>query len=190
MGAEDPRGRAPAGIADFPIFGEVTLNDAVDLAGVRSHRGLPQVLDFPFQQVATGYASGAIGRAASAGASTTTTTSESPNGVDPMFATFLGNHDMGRGGSTDRHPGARSRAAPRCSGTSCSGGTSSTCSAARRVVQWGDEVGMIGSGGDRAAREDMFPTQVADWQTQRGSARRRSARGSSFDVTANPLERS
>ena len=25
---------------------------------------------------------------------------------------------------------------------------------------------MIGSGGDKAAREDMFPTQVSDWQTE------------------------
>ena len=34
------------------------------------------------------------------------------------------------------------------------------------VVYYGDEVGMIGSGGDKAAREDMFPTQVPDWQTE------------------------
>ena len=34
------------------------------------------------------------------------------------------------------------------------------------VVYYGDEVGMIGSGGDQAAREDMFPTKVADWKTE------------------------
>ena len=32
------------------------------------------------------------------------------------------------------------------------------------VVYYGDEVGMIGTGGDQAARQDMFPTQVPDWQ--------------------------
>ena len=50
-----------AGSSDFPIFGEVTLNDAVDLSVYVRDRGLPQVLDFPFQEVATGYASGAAG---------------------------------------------------------------------------------------------------------------------------------
>ena len=30
---------------------------------------------------------------------------------------------------------------------------------------------MIGSGGDQAARQDMFPTEVSDWQTERGSGR-------------------
>ena len=50
-----------AGIDDFPIFGEVTLNDAVDLSAFVRDRGLPQVLDFPFQQVASAYAAGASG---------------------------------------------------------------------------------------------------------------------------------
>ena len=52
-----------AGIQDFPIFGEVTLNDAVDLSAFVRDRGLPQVLDFPFQQVATGVRSGRVRRA-------------------------------------------------------------------------------------------------------------------------------
>src|ERR1019366_8107733 len=59
-----PKIRAAArsiGITDFPIFGEVTLDDAVDLADFVRARGLPQVLDFPFQQVATAYAAGASG---------------------------------------------------------------------------------------------------------------------------------
>jgi glycosidase len=48
-----------AGIHDFPIFGEITLNDAVDLSEFVRDRGVPQVLDFPFQQVASAYAAGA-----------------------------------------------------------------------------------------------------------------------------------
>ena len=34
------------------------------------------------------------------------------------------------------------------------------------TVYYGDEVGMMGRGGDQAARQDMFPTQVQDWQTE------------------------
>jgi hypothetical protein len=55
------------------------------------------------------------------------------------------------------------------------------------VVQWGDEVGMIGSGGDQAAREDMFPTQVKAWQTEQRVGGPSIGTGSSFAVT-NPLE--
>ena len=38
------------------------------------------------------------------------------------------------------------------------------------VVYYGDEVGIIGSGGDKEARQDLFPTQVAGWRT-RGARR-------------------
>ena len=56
------------------------------------------------------------------------------------------------------------------------------------VVQCGDEVGMIGSGGDQAAREDMFPTQVtrlADGGS--ASAARRSA-PAPRSTSRHPLE--
>ena len=57
------------------------------------------------------------------------------------------------------------------------------------VVQYGDEVGMIGSGGDQAARQDMFPTQVTRLADRsRASAAPPIGKGSSFDVTDNPLE--
>ena len=44
------------------------------------------------------------------------------------------------------------------------------------TVYYGDEVGMIGSGGDKAARQDMFPTQVPTGRRRSASGRRRSAR--------------
>jgi hypothetical protein len=46
---------------------------------------------------------------------------------------------------------------------------------------------MIGSGGDRAAREDMFPTLVSDWQTESRVGGPPIGTKSSFDAT-NPLE--
>ena len=55
------------------------------------------------------------------------------------------------------------------------------------VVMYGDEVGMIGSGGDKAAREDMFPTQVTEWQTESRVGSPPIGTGSSFDVTGNPI---
>jgi hypothetical protein len=52
---------------------------------------------------------------------------------------------------------------------------------------YGDEVGMIGSGGDKAARQDMFPTQVKAWQQEDRLGGPPIGTGSSFDVTGNPV---
>ena len=184
-----PKIRAAArsiGIDDFPIFGEVTLNDSVDLSDFVRTRGLPQVLDFPFQQVASAYAAGASGARGVAHRLEDDDYFRTANGIDPAFPTFLGNHDMGRAAQQilSQAPGLTPaqllqhvelgwdllyllRGAP--------------------VVQWGDEVGMIGSGGDKAAREDMFPTKVADWQTEPRVGGPPIGNGSSFDVHS-PLE--
>src|SRR2546423_2519471 len=47
---------------------------------------------------------------------------------------------------------------------------------------------MIGRGGDQQARQDMFPTKVAEWRTQERIGSPPIGTGSSFDVTANPIE--
>jgi hypothetical protein len=46
---------------------------------------------------------------------------------------------------------------------------------------------MVGSGGDKAAREDMFPTQVSDWRKETRVGGPPIGQGSSFTVT-NPLQ--
>ena len=55
------------------------------------------------------------------------------------------------------------------------------------VVLYGDEVGMIGSGGDKAAREDMFKTDVSEWRTEPRVGSPPIGTGSSFDVVAHPV---
>jgi glycosidase len=184
-----PRVRAAArsiGVKDFPVFGEVTLNDAVDLSEFVRDRGLPQVLDFPFQQVAVAYASGASGARGLGHRLDDDDYFRTANGVDPAFTTFLGNHDMGRGAQQvlQQSPGLSGdalvqrmrlaydvlyllRGAP--------------------TILYGDEAGMIGSGGDKAARQDMFPTQVSDWQTEKRVGSPPIGKGSSFDVATSPM---
>jgi glycosidase len=184
-----PKVRAAAasiGVKDFPIFGEVTLNDAVDLSAYVRDRGLPQVLDFPLQQVAVAYASGASGSRGVAQRISDDDYFRTPNGIDPSFTTFLGNHDMGRGAEQILQQ------APGLSGNAL----------LQRVLLgynvlyllrgapaslYGDEIGMAGPGGDKAARQDMFPTQVSDWQTETRVGSPPIGKGSGLDVAGNPL---
>jgi len=178
---------ASAGIHDFPVFGEVTLNDAADLSAFVRDRGLPQVLDFPFQQVASAYAAGASGALGIAHRLEDDDYFRTANGIDPAFPTFLGNHDMGRAAEQILSQ------APSLTGDALTrhvllGYDLLYLLRGAPVVMYGDEVGMIGSGGDKAAREDMFPTQAPDWQTETRVGQPPIGTGSSFDVTGSPIE--
>jgi hypothetical protein len=185
-----PRIRAAAkaaGIADFPIFGEVTLNDAVDLSEFVRDRGLPQALDFPFQQVAAAYAAGASGARGLGNRLTDDDYFRTANGVDPAFTTFLGNHDMGR---------AAEQILRQAGGLSGNALTQHVLLGydvlyllrGAPAVLYGDEVGMIGSGGDQQARQDMFPTLVGDWQTQTRVGGPPIGSGSSLGIVNSPIE--
>jgi glycosidase len=184
-----PKVRAAAasiGVKDFPIFGEVTLNDSVDLSEYVRDRGLPQVLDFPFQQVAVAYASGASGARGLGHRLDDDDYFRLPNGIDPSFTTFLGNHDMGRGAMQVRQQ------APGLAGDALVQHLQLAYDVlyllrGAPAILYGDEVGMAGSGGDQAARQDMFPTGVSAWQTETRVGSPPIDKGSAFDVTNNPL---
>jgi glycosidase len=185
-----PRIRAAAkaaGIADFPIFGEVTLNDAVDLSEFVRDRGLPQLLDFPFQQVAAAYAAGASGARGLGNRLTDDDYFRTASGVDPAFTTFLGNHDMGRAAEQILTQ------APGLSGNALTqhvllGYDVLYLLRGAPAVLYGDEVGMIGSGGDQQARQDMFPTLVGDWQTQTRVGGPPIGNASSLGIVNDPIE--
>jgi len=175
------------GVDDFQIFGEAPITDSVELSTYVRDRGLPSVLDFPFQDAAAGYASGGSSAVAMLHRLQDDDYFRTADGVEPTPPTFLGNHDMGRAAMQIRQQG---------------GGLSGNALLQRVLlgydllyllrgaptVYYGDEVGMIGSGGDKAAREDMFPTQVPDWQTEDRVGSPPIGKGSSFDVTSNPIE--
>jgi glycosidase len=175
------------GIKDFQIFGEAYTADTIQQSPYVRDYGLPAVLDFPFQSAASGYAAGSSSALAILHRLQDDDYYRTPDGSDPTPPTFLGNHDMGRaayqiqtqgfglsGNALLRHVELGYdllyllRGAP--------------------VVMYGDEVGMIGSGGDQEARQDMFPTKVTEWQTQPRVGSPPIGTGSSFDVTNNPLE--
>ena len=176
-----------AGISDFPIFGEVTLNDAIDLAPFVRDRGVPQVLDFPFQQYAAAYAAGPSGAAGVAFNLNQDDLFRMPDGVDPAFPTFLGNHDMGRAAQQilAQRPGLTPAQLLKHDEL---GNALLYLLRGAPVVMYGDEVGMTGSGGDKAARQDMFPTKVRDWQAETRVGGQPIGTGSALGITTNPLE--
>ena len=112
-----------AGVPDFQIFGEVFIADAIEQSAYVRDRGLPSVLDFPFQSAATGYASGTSSAVAILHRLQDDDYYRGPDGADPTPPTFLGNHDMGRAAPPD-HAARRGRSdavllSRCCSATTC-----------------------------------------------------------------------
>jgi glycosidase len=175
------------GLDDFQIFGEVFVADTIEQSAFVRDRGLPSVLDFPFQDAATGYASGGSGALAMLHRLQDDDYYRTPDGVDPTPPTFLGNHDMGRAAFEIAQHGSGLTGAALLQHLEL-GYDLLYLMRGAPVVYYGDEVGMMGTGGDQAARQDMFPTQVSDWQTQPRVGSPPIGTGSSFDVTNNPLE--
>ena len=176
-----------AGVKDFQIFGEAFITDSLELSAYMRYRALPNVIDFPLWDSAVRYVSGAAGARAVSIRFEDDDYFNLPNGIAFTPTTFLGNHDVGRParliqnqfGATGDELLQRTllgysllylvRGAP--------------------VVMSGDEVGMIGAGGDKQARQDMFPTQVRYWQQEERLAAPPIGTGSSFDVVGHPVGR-
>ena len=174
-----------AGVPHFQLFGEVFLNDAVELAGFVRDRGLPNVLDFPLQDALVRYSAGTAGALGLANRLHDDDYFRLADGVAPTPPTFLGNHDLGRVGHLLKSQSGASgqpllrrallahsllyllRGAP--------------------VAYYGDEVGIIGRGGDKQARQDLFPTQVPEWRTEERLGSPPIGSGSAFDVVAHPV---
>jgi glycosidase len=186
----DPRMIAAAkkvGVSDFQIFGEVPIASTIDQSPYVRDRGIPSVLDFPFQDAATGYASGGSSALAMLHRLQDDDYYRTPDGVDVTPPTFLGNHDMGRAAYEIASQGGGLSGASLLAHLEL-GYDLLYLMRGAPVVYYGDEVGMIGTGGDQAARQDMFPTQVTDWQTQPRVGSPPIGKGSSFDVTNDPIE--
>jgi glycosidase len=174
-----------AGVPDFQLFGEVAITDDVELSSFVRDRGLSNVLDFPFQDRAADFVAGTGSARGVANRLADDDYFRTVSGIAPDPVTFLGNHDMGRAAYQIK---------------TRSGATGDTL--LRRLllgydllyllrgapaVYYGDEVGMIGRGGDQQARQDMFPTAVSEWQTQERVGAPPIGAGSSFDVV-DPIQ--
>ena len=173
-----------AGKTDFPIYGEVFDSNPLNTAMFVRNQAFPGVLDFAFQSNVTAFVTN--GRGAEKlvelfnADDLYTTSTTSAYGL----TTFLGNHDMGRIGmfidsaaSNEADALAKSKLANALLFLLRGG----------PALYYGDEKGMIGSGGDKASRQDMFPTLVSYWQDEKRIGSDPIGTRSAFDVQ-NPLE--
>ena len=174
-----------AGVPEFELFGEVFDPNAIELSTYVRDRGLPNVLDFAFQDAATGFAGGDAGARALSARLSDDDYFTGPAGVAHTPPTFLGNHDMGRAALKIKE------------------GTPATGDELLRrvllgydvmylfrgapVVYYGDEFGILGTGGDKAARQDLFPTRVGEWAGEERVGSGPIGSRSSFDLSAHPI---
>lgn len=138
-------------------YGEYYDSNTGTLSNYMRKYGLPSLLDFAFQNKALGYAAGGLSSNLSEvldNDNNFITKTKSPYDL----VTFLGNHDMGRAAWLLNQTGT-TRAESLLLAHDLMFLTRGIPS-----VYYGDEVGMIGSGGDKASRQDMFPTQVSQWK--------------------------
>lgn len=174
--------------SNFDMFGEVATTDPVyDSMFVRNN-GLASLLDFPLQDSIVSYLkqqSAAPVRDVLAYDDfyNTGTTDSGTVANAYSLATFTGNHDMGRIGYLLGGIANVPRVEVATALTYLLRGAP--------VVYYGDEVGMVGFGGDKEARQDMFPTQVLSWRSQTRLGSKPIGKGSSLTTKAlaNPIAR-
>ena len=178
---------AKKGKTNFPIFGEIFEADPAVTSYYVKEVSAPSALDFSFQSVVSKFSALGFNALALADLFNAddyyTSSTFNANGL----ATFLGNHDMGRIGMLinkinpvlsdkalfERDALAHAmlfylRGAP--------------------ILYYGDEKGLIGFPGDKGARQDLFPTEVIDWQNEKRIGMDPIGTASSFSFT-NPLEK-
>lgn len=152
-----------AGTGHFFAFGEVASGDPALLSMFSVEGRLQSTLDFPFQQAVRAFAS--RGAAADTLRSFFEQDDYYTDADSNAYAmpTFVGNHDMGRIGyflqrvdqprATDGELLQRALLAHALM----------FFARGQPVIYYGDEQGYTGDGGDKLARQDMFASDVAEY---------------------------
>ncbi len=150
------------GRPDFFLFGEVYSGNEQFLSFFTTKARLPSVLDFGFQEAVRAYAAGngSSDNLAAFFDKDDWYTDANSNAYSLM--NFAGNHDMGRIGFFIKNDNGGTLPADALERTNLA---HAMLYFARGVpiVYYGDEQGFVGDGGDKDARQDMMPSQVASY---------------------------
>jgi alpha-amylase len=151
------------GIRDFYMFGEVAEDFDVKITSrYPIHDRVQGVLDFLFQMSAVDFAAKSLPTDSLRDFFLKDDWYTDGDSNAYNLPTFLGNHDRGRigmfirnanAGADDREVLRRDRLAHALM----------YLSRGNPVVYYGDEQGFVGDGGDQLARQDMFPSQVPEY---------------------------
>ncbi len=182
---------ASAGVNVPEMFGEIATADAEYLSEFVRERGLQSILDFYGASSLINYIGGESAQTMTNlfGYDDYYNVSVHPYGhISNAYSltTFAGNHDFGRIASQIQN---------QLYGVTMTNLAKKVNVAysmlflmrGSPVVYYGDEVGMIGSGGDKAARQDMFPTEVVTWQTEKRAGASPIGTGSSLTIQSHPV---
>jgi neopullulanase len=155
------------GIPNFHIFGEVMTADydPALLASWTREAGLPAVLDFVFAHAAVDAASGRTGTAELARLFDDDALYQGGKPAALRLPTFLGNHDVGRFAMflKQANPGI---GADELLARDMLGHSLLLTLRGVPVIYYGDEQGFAGHGGDQFARQDMFASQVKEYNEE------------------------
>lgn len=153
---------AAEGIPQFTMFGEVFDGDPAYTSRFTTQLGFQSLLDFGFDGAAKNFAvrSGNSDQLGAFFASDDWYTDADSNAM--QLVKFVGNHDLGRlGREVDlANPGASD--GERVARMELAFALSSF-SRGVPLIYYGDEQGFTGDGGDKDARQDMFPSQVTSY---------------------------
>ncbi len=172
------------GNRDFFSFGEVYDADPRFTSFYTTKADFQATLDFAFQARGTEFAQGK----ATSGLRDLFQADDwytDADGNAYSLPTFLGNHDMGRIGKFLADSGAKGDELLRRDRLAHA---LMYLTRGQPVVYYGDEQGFVGKGGDKDARQDMFPSKVASYNEDPLIGTTRTTADSNFD-TEHPLYR-
>ncbi len=152
------------GISPFYVFGEVFDSDALNTSPWVKAAGVPALLDFPFQAAAVKFAAGGSPQLLADLFDRDDLYTDADSNAYSL-ATFLGNHDIGRVAMFLRQDTYGEDAATLLRRDLLAHDLL-FFARGNPVVYYGDEQGLVGTGGDKAARQDMFATRVAEYADQ------------------------
>jgi glycosidase len=178
------------GIPNFHIFGEC-FTDQMDPARLAEHTRvdkLPAVLDFAFQVALVDTIAGNAGTEELARLFAADSLYEGGASAALRLPTFNGNHDAGRFASFLRKARPDASDAELLQRTQLAYAMLLTLRGVP-TIYYGDEQGFVGQGGDQAARQDMFASRVASYNSQPLLGTTATTAGGSFNP-AHPLYQS
>jgi len=177
------------GIPNFHIFGEVATSevDPALLARYTRVAKLPAVLDFAFGRAVIDTVAGKAGPAELARLFEDDALYEGGEATARQLPTFLGNHDAGRFAMFVRQANPDAAEAEQLARVTL-GHAMLMLLRGVPTIYSGDEQGFVSDGNDQAAREDMFPSQVAVYNDNNLLGTDATTADSNFD-TRHPLFR-